>query len=208
MVGKRGVDWQQVTSCVGKCANRLLVDDSVVLNKEFGVGRYKKNALYSKLMQNSFVYIIKQQIKPFKDFCLIDKKAQATDLLYKLAPYFQHVSVITENKKKYEKVCDNILENTGLCITIQSELQNASVKIDVDRNVMTIINENDVYNISSGTDFKVPRIYENLYDGSVDKLLFYSALYEFCGVFELADLSFDIITINGEKKDINEIIFT
>ena len=73
---------------------------------------------------------------------------------------------------------------------------------------MTINTKNGLYNISDGEDFKVPEIYENLYDNSVDKLLFYSALYEFCGVFELAELCFETIVINGEKKGINELIFT
>ena len=61
---------------------------------------------------------------------------------------------------------------------------------------------------SNGEDFNVPEVYEKLYDYSVDRLLFYSALYEFCGVFELADISFNTITINGEKKGINELILT
>jgi subtilase family serine protease len=123
-------------------------------------------------------------------------------------PYFQRITVTTENKEKYEKVCDYILQNTGLCVLVQSEIQNSTVKIDTERNVMTINTKKCIYNVSDGEDFKVPEIYENLYDNSVDKLLFYSALYEFCGVFELADLCFEAILVNDEKKGINELIFT
>lgn len=207
-VGKRGVDWQQVTYFVGKCANRLLIDNSTVLDEKFGVGRYANYALYPKLMQNTFVSILRQQSKLFDDLCLIDRKAKSVDLLYKLVPYFHRISVVTENKKKYEKTCDDILENTGLCVTLQSEIKDAAVKIDAEKNVMTITTQENIYNISNGEEFVVAQIYENLYDGTVDRLLFYSALYEFCGVFELTESSFETIMINGEKKGINELIFT
>lgn len=207
-VGKMGVDWQQVRFFVGKCANRLLVNSAVDLDETVGVGRYEKKTLYPKLMQNTFITLLKQQNKIFDDLCFIDKKAQSAELLYKLVPYFNKISVVTDNKPQYDKTCDRILEETGLCVTTQSEIQNACVKIDTERNIMTVITENNIYNITDGDGFSVPTIYENLYDETVEKLLFYSALYEFCGVFELADLSFETIVINGEKKGINEVIFT
>lgn len=207
-IGKRGIDWQQVTCFVGKCANRLLLDESINIDNIKGVGRYKNKMLYEKMMQNTFVDIIKQQNKTFDSLCVVDKMGVSTDFLVKLVPYFERVTVTTDNKQKYEKICDYILENTGLCVLVQNQIQNATVEIDTEQNVMTINTKNVIYNISEGEDFKVPEIYDNLYDNSVNKLLFYSALYEFCGVFELADLCFETILINNEKKGINELIFT
>lgn len=207
-VGKRGVDWQEVSRFVGKCANRLLVSDSVIIDKTWGVGKYNNPALYSKLIQNTFVTIIKQQKKRFETLCYIDERGIAPDNLFKLVPYFTHIVVVTDNKRKYEKVCAKILDDTGLCVTMQNKIVDSAVKIDADRNVMTIIDKSNVYNFSNGEEFKVPDVYEKLYDDSVDRLLFYSALYEFCGVFELADTSFDAITINGEKKGMNGLILT
>lgn len=207
-VGKRGVDWQEVTYFVGKCANRLLLDEKINIENISGVGRYNNKILYEKMIKNTFTEILKQQNKTFDSLCIIDKKGMCADFLLKLVPYFQRITVTTENKEKYVKVCDYILQNTGLCVLVQSEIQNATVKIDTERNVMTINTKKCIYNVSDGEDFKVPEIYENLYDNSVDKLLFYSALYEFCGVFELADLCFKAILVNDEKKGINELIFT
>lgn len=207
-IGKRGIDWQQVTYFVGKCANRLLLDESVNIEDIADVGRYKNKALYDKMMKNTFTEIIKQQNKTFDSLCIIDKKGTSTKFLLNLVPYFERIIITTDQKGKYEKICDYILENTGLSVLLQSEIQDATVKIHAERNIMTINTKNGLYNISDGEDFKVPEIYENLYDNSVDKLLFYSALYEFCGVFELAELCFETIVINGEKKGINELIFT
>lgn len=207
-IGKKGVDWQQVTYFVGKCANRLLLDEKINIDNVIGVGRYNRKCLYEKMMKNTFAEVLKQQNKIFDSLCIIDKTGLSTDFLLETVPYFQKITVATENKKKYEKICDRILENTGLCVQVVGETQNATVKIDTVRNIMTVNTENDIYNISDGEDFKVPDIYENLYDNSVDKLLFYSALYEFCGVFKLADLCFETLLVNDEKKGINELIFT
>lgn len=206
--GKRGIDWQQVRYFIGKCANRLLLDESINIDDVKDIGRYKNKVLYEKIMKNTFVRILKQQNKIFDSLCIIDKRGLSSDMVLDLVPYFEKITITTDAKRKYEKICDYVLENTGLCVLLQSEMENSTVKIDAERNIMTINKENNIYNISDGEDFKVPEIYENLYDNSIDKLLFYSALYEFCGVFELASLSFETIVINGEKKGTNELIFT
>ena len=207
-MGKRGIDWQQVTHFIGKCANRLLLDETINIDGVKDIGRYKNKILYEKMMKNTFIEILKQQNKIYDSLCVIDKRGVSTDFLLNLVPYFEKITITTDQKGKYEKICDYILENTGLCVLLQSEIENSTVKIDAERNIMTINTENGLYNISDGENFRVPEIYENLYDSSVDKLLFYSALYEFCGVFELADSRFETILINGEKKGINELIFT
>lgn len=207
-MGKRGIDWQQVTYFIGKCANRLLLDETINIDGVKDIGRYKNKILYEKMMKNTFIEILKQQNKIYDSLCVIDKRGVAIDFFLNLVPYFEKITITTDQKGKYEKICDYILENTGLCVLLQSEIQDATVKIDAERNIMTINTKNGLYNISDGENFRVPEIYENLYDNSVDKLLFYSALYEFCGVFELAELSFETILINGEKKGINELIFT
>ena len=64
-IGKKGVDWQQVTYFVGKCANRLLLDESINIDDIEDVGRYKNKVLYEKMMKNTFVRILKQQNKIF-----------------------------------------------------------------------------------------------------------------------------------------------
>ena len=207
-MGKRGIDWQQVTYFIGKCANRLLLDETINIDGVKDIGRYKNKILYEKMMKNTFIEILKQQNKIFDSLCVIDKRGVSTDFLLNLVPYFEKITITTDQKGKYEKICDYILENTGLCVLLQSEIQDATVKIHTERNIMTINTNKGLFNISDGENFKVPEIYENLYDSSVDKLLFYSALYEFCGVFELADSRFETIVINGEKKGINELIFT
>lgn len=207
-VGKRGVDWEYISFCTGKCAERLIANEKINIPENFGLGRYNNKILYSKIMQNTFVCILKKQKKTFEKLCYIDKTGIFTEYIYSFVPYFDKIIVITENKEAYFDACDSILEKTGLCVVLQSKTENAQVTIDCKENTMQVKMKNTVYNICNGEEFKVPEIYEKLYDETVDKLVFYSALYEFCGVFELADLIFFSIQVNMQKKETNAIIFT
>ena len=207
-VGKKGVDWEYVSYCIGKCAGRLIVNKTVSVPENFGLGRYDKRTLYSKMMQNTFVHILKQQNKIFEKLCFVDEKGNFSEFLDTFVPYFNRITVITENKDAYSDICDNILEETGLCVVVQSEYENAQVIIGCEKNTMQIKTRNNIYNISDGEEFFTPEIYEKLYDKTLDKLNFYSALYEFCGVFDLADLIFTSIQINTQKKETNAIILT
>ena len=207
-VGKRGVDWEYVSFCTGKCAGRLIVNEMVSIPENFGLGRYDKKSLYSKMMQNTFVQILKQQKELFEKLCFVDMAGNFAKYLNAFVPYFDKITVITENKDAYFDVCDSILEETGLCVVVQSENENAQVTIDCKDNTMQVKTKNNVYNICNGENFITPEIYEKLYDETLDKLIFYSALYEFCGVFELADLIFFSIQVNTQKKETNAIILT
>lgn len=207
-VGRKGIDWEYVSYCTGKCGGRLLLESEINLPKSFGLGRYSNNVLYNKMMQNTFLYIIKQQKQIYEDLCFFDKEAKGEPYLLKLVPYFKRICVVTENKEEYLKVCDRILEETGLSVELHSETNNRRNIIDFDRCEMQINTENKAYTINKGENFSVPEIYGRLYDTRVEKTVFYSALYEFCGIFELAELIFSSIQVNGEKKDANEVIFT
>ena len=82
------------------------------------------------------------------------------------------------------------------------------MKINTDKNVMTVICKNQNLNIFDGLDFHVPEMYEKLLPDGVEKYSFYSALYELCGVFSLEECFFDAITVNKEKKYLSDIHFS
>lgn len=197
-VGRRGVDWDKILYTAGKCARRLVLTDNTDLPQRNDMAEFKSDLLYKKIMLNTFAHIL-QKCKTKKSVALIDENGDSADLLYKIAPYASTLTVITENKKDYEIVCDDIQYKTGLCIVVQSSFAEAEVKIDTNRSVMTISDEKSCINITSGCDFTVPEIYEKLLPENTDKYTFYSALYELCGVFSLGECVFEIITINNEK---------
>lgn len=207
-VGKRGVDWEYVSYCTGKCAERLIVSETVNIPDNFRLGKYNKKTLYGKMMQNTFVYVLKQQKTIGEKLCFVDKSGDFKKYLHTYVPYFHKITVVTENKEAYFDVCDSILKETGLCVTVQSENENAQVVVNCNENTMQVKTEKSTYILCNGDDFDAPEIYKKLYDGVIDKQVFYSALYEFCGVFELSDLIFTSIEANTQKKETNTIIFT
>lgn len=203
-VGKRGVDWDRILYTAGKCARRLVLTNNTDLPQRKDMAEFKSDLLYKKIMLNTFAHML-QKYKTKKSIALIDENGKSADLLYKIAPCASTLTVITENKKDYEFVCDDIQEKTGLCIVLQSSFAEAEVKIDTTRSVMTVTSEKSCVNITSGCDFTVPEIYEKLLPENTDKYAFYSALYELCGVFSLGDCVFETITVNNEKITLSEL---
>lgn len=197
-VGKRGVDWDKIIYTAGKCANRLVLTNNTELPPRNDMAEFKSNMMYRKMMGNTFARILKSFYTK-KSVALIDCDGDSADLLYKIAPCASTLTVITENKNNYEFVCNDIQEKTGLCIVVQSSFAEAEVKIDTNRSVMTINGEKSCVNITSGCDFTVPEIYEKLLPENTDKYIFYSALYELCGVFALGECIFETIIVNNEK---------
>ncbi len=90
----------------------------------------------------------------------------------------------------------------------QLTVTNENIIINLDDNTMTIHTEKGRGIIENGDDFTVPEIYNYLKPNEINKYDFYSALYELCGVFLLADCVFETISINNEKKSVVDIHFS
>lgn len=197
-VGRNGADWDKIIYTAGKCSRRLVLTDNTSLPPRPDMSQFKSDLLYREMMCNSFVQLLKKSTTK-KSVAVIDKEGKYASFLYRFAPYSSTLTVITDSKEKYNRICDNIQQNSGLCTVLQSSSAQADVKIDVARSVMTVTNEKNCINITDGSDFTVPEIYEKLLPENTDKYTFYSALYELCGVFSLGECFFEVITVNNEK---------
>lgn len=203
-IGKRGVDWDRIVYCAGKCARRLVLTNHTELPPRNDMSEFKSNMLYREIMCNTFAEILKK-FDDKKTVSVIDNKGENANLLYKIAPFSSALTVVTNAKEKYTEICDNIQQNCGLCTVIQTSLAEAQVKIDTERCVMTVIGEKSCTNISDGGDFTVPEIYQKLLPDNADKYTFYAALYELCGVFSLGECVFDTITVNNKKINLTDL---
>ena len=88
-----------------------------------------------------------------------------------------------------------------------SDFDNAKIKIDMGRNVMSIDTNNQFLNITNGENIIVDDIYKKLLPKNANEKDFYSALYELCGVFSLGECIFENVTVNNEKKLVKDIHF-
>lgn len=203
------VDWEKIIECAGKCAKRLLINNKLEIPQLKELGVYKSNLLYNKAFQNTLLQIFKNNElgKNPQHIAVCDKNAKYTDFTEKLTPYASRLTVVTESKEKYLNLCDEILESTGLCISVLSTFDNAKIKIDIDRNIMTVDLKNVFLNICNAENLVVDDMYKKLLPVGVGEQDFYSALYELCGVFSLGECIFETVSANNEKKLIKDIQF-
>ncbi|MBQ8765442.1 MAG: hypothetical protein IJZ16_01435 [Clostridia bacterium] len=204
---KKEIDWENVIFSVGRCASRLLVDDEIYISENSGVSIFKSNILYYKMMENTFLNILKNS-NQLHTISISDKKGENTDFVKRAAPYASQLIISTENKEKFSNICDDIIDLTGMCPVVKSQFDDSKIKINTDNWTMTIQGEGGNINISDGVDFNMPEIYEKLLPEKIDKYDFCSALYELCGVFTLGESVFDTIIVNNEKKSVQDIHFS
>ena len=206
VLGRKGVDWNCVVQILGKCSKKLVVQDTIELPKREDVGIHKSNLLKNKIYKNTFNYILKNQ-KALFDICVIDRKGENTDFVENICECAKTLTISTNKKEKYQKTCEILTLEKGVCPLIQEKIADSTVKIDLDANLMTIKTSKDYLNIKNGEEFILHNIYENLLCDGVDKYDFFSALYELCGVFSIGDSIFENIEVNNEKKLVKHIQF-
>ena len=207
-VGKRGVDSQKIRNCVGKCSKRMITNNFDLLPQSDDLGVFKSDKLYSKMMQNTFVKILSGFKECLLPICIVDEKATNTDFAERICDYSSTLTIVTLKREKYKSVCEDIIENTGLCPIFKDESTDERIIINLDNNTMQICSENGGLIIDNGENFTVPEIYNYLKPQDINKYDFYSALYELCGVFSLADCIFETISVNNEKKSVTDVHFS
>lgn len=206
--GKREIDWDNVVFAVGKCAGRLVLSDEIVLPENVGICAFKSGVLYDKMMKNTFIHIIHNNQKRYYSLSVMDMNGENAEFVKRLSPYASSMNICTLKKEKYTEICNEIIESTGMCPVFVDEFHDADIKINLDNFTMTILQNSNNINISSGYEFSVLPIYENLLPQGVCKYDFYSALYELCGVFSLGESVFDTIMVNNEKKNVHDVHFS
>lgn len=204
---KNEIDWENVIFSVGKCASRLVLSGNVKLPDNMNIEVFKSNLLYNKMMKNTFLQILKNG-NTLYDISIFDENAENSEFIKQVSNYASLLNICTHNKEKYKYICDEITEKTGLCPVLKNDFVDSTIKINTNALTMTFFKKEENINILSGADFQVPSVYENLLQDGVDKYDFYSALYELCGVFSLGEGIFSTITVNNEKKAVEEVYFS
>ena len=209
-IGKRGIDWERVLFLVGKCASRLIVNCETDIPDGMNIGLYKSDKLYKKIMENTFLHILKINTDKMKlhTISILDSTGENSEFVESIVGYSSSLTITTDVKESYYDICESIKENTGLCPVFAKNFVDCDVKINCDKNIMSITTNADIMNLSCGLDFNVPDIYENLLPSGVSEYDFYSALYELCGVFELENCIFETLIANNEKKRVDDIHFS
>lgn len=205
---KKEINWENVIFAVGKCASRLILNKDVLMSENMNIGIYKSQLLYNKMLKNTILQILENNKNRLYSISIMDKNAENTEFSKELSQYASSMSICTVNKEKYNEICEEITDETGMCPILTNEFKDTEIKINTDTLAMTFFDNNENINISAGVDFSVSEIYEKLLPDGINKYDFYSALYELCGVFSIGESIFDTIMVNNEKKRVQDIHFS
>ncbi len=210
VIGKKGINTEKIIVSVGKCAKRMVTSDDSLLPQVDEIGLFKSDELYKCLLQNTFLTILRQNFshKNLVTVCFVDRGGEYTDFVRELSSFSSSLNIVTDKKEKYLSIVDEITEETGLCPALKKDLVDADVVINLDEFYMNVTTLNLHITVEDRCDFTVPEIYNYLKPNSINKYEFYSALYELCGVFSLAEGVFDSIMINNEKKSLSDTHFS
>lgn len=205
----KAIDWQKITFLAGKCANRILCDRSKLPESE-NLRAFQSDMLYKKAMINTFLHILNNSNFSVnnKTVNVFDSKGENDRFVYDIAKFASKLTVVTDNKKKYEDVCEKILEDTGLCVTVQSSPSECEIAVNCDTSEMKIKTEYEIIKIGNGKNLNGDMQYAELLPTGIDEYDFYSALYELCGVFSLGNCIFTSVDVNREKKSTDCIRFS
>lgn len=207
-VGRNGVDWEKVAAISGKCSAKLLCAEAIP--ETDCIGRFESSLLKNRIAENTFIKLLEQNnLKNHPaDIAVTDSKALNTAFTEKIAPFAASLTVVTDNKERYGKTAERLLQETGTSAALLSSVNGEKIIIDSDNYIMTVQTDNGKMKIQNGCDFTVPESYRALLPEGIDKYDFYSALYELCGVFSLGECIFSSIEVNNEKKNTDSIHFS
>lgn len=210
IIGKKGINTEKIIVSVGKCAKRMVTNDDSLLPQVDEIGLFKSDELYKCMLQNTFLSVLRQNFsyKNLVTICFVDRRGEYTDFVRGLSSFSSSLNIVTDKKEKYLPIVEEITEETGLCPVLKKDFVNADVVINLDEFYMNITKLNLHITVEDRCDFTVQEIYNYLKPDSINKYEFYSALYELCGVFSLAEGVFDSIMVNNEKKSLADAHFS
>ncbi len=209
-VGKKGINTEKIIVSVGKCARRIITNDYNLFPQSRDIEFFKSDLLYKKMLHNTFTELLKKNCvnENLVSICLIDKCGTEVEFAEKLSAYSSTLTIVTDRKEKYTDTVELITEETGLCPVLRKEPADAEIIINCDMDFMRIKSSDQRITVIDKESFTVPEIYNYLKPDGIDKYDFYSALYELSGVFSLAEGVFENISVNNEKKSLEDIHFS
>lgn len=202
--------WDEIYKITGRCSQKLVMNDNIILPRDARFGAFKGVEYHKLLMENMFLKIIIENCETIRNrgIVIIDKNGKKVDFIKKVALCVKKMTVVTQEKENYGKVIDEIIDETGLCISVQSKMEDDDICVDLDNCVMKIRLNSRTVVISKGDDIVVPPIYSELLPETIDKVDFYGALYELCGVFSLSECYFDSLYEKDKKIRWDQVPFT
>lgn len=197
---KGEIPWDKVAYHAGRTAKRLVIPDGITPPEDSGISPYTPEYLPFILLFNTALKGIKKDLSEpnLRRMTVIDKRGILARHIEKAVDYVGEITIMTDNRERYEAVAEKILKDTGAVIRLVEEpdtFANYLIAEDI-RNFSTqakvyCLNHEEVKaeDIIRFENISLPPEYEELRPVSISAITFASALYEMCGVTRLEDLA-------------------
>lgn len=120
---KNRIDWEMISDTASLQKKSLLCDESIPLNGQFGLRRYKSTALYKRLCINTALAVINNLNSDSRcEITVFDINGEYSSSVTKMAKLQSGIKVITANIKKYESVAEQLLKEDGTPIVVSDSM--------------------------------------------------------------------------------------
>lgn len=196
-----GIPWDEIEKTAGRCKNRLLLQEEISPPSNMGISAFKPSIFPTILLFNTAVKILEQMnSSPSSLSCAIaDKQAKAGELLHKLLPFCQSLTVYTENIPKYMALASKLFDEFGASIIVTDDkqaVQKALFTLSLHKDdelfskrgfSLTFKKSNNPRAISLGRVTIPDEFYLPPIEG-ISRFDFLCALYELCSAHSLSGL--------------------
>lgn len=199
---KGEIPWRFIENNCRNLCERLILPQGIIPPSKSKIKPYTSQSFETVLLFNTMLHYIRLiKADPAHSYlCLEDTNAVLPSLLLRAVPFFSQINIITKNKTGYSAVCNKILDNYGLSVTLTSEpcyTDENTVMVCTNAETVPLLFKGTVFcnrNIPSPDCFVIKGTSPELSDAikaimpdDIDPFLFAAALYELSDVCELSD---------------------
>lgn len=195
--------WKKLERCLGILRQCVLLPEGVTMPSDISITEFVPDIFPRLLLINSATdYILSHRCDfAFRSLTVFDEMGIYMAYIEKLLPCFSNIKIVTYEMAEYEKLSRYLMEKYGFSLLLtDKEDANSDAIISHNCNMplfykgTVFTNENKHLmnaKVFSGSEIKLPDLYEKLRPDNTDTLQFASALYEKCDVSELKNLKYE-----------------
>ena len=221
--GKKGIDWQSVSSKCGRYASRIIAPRTVSLPDIRNLNRFVPRSTVPMLIFNTALEeISKAKLPPDKiSITLTDRNAIMASKICRFLPYASLVRVITSRPERYASACIKAMEEFGATLILRSAYEPVSgcdIVICCDGVITSSMQNAAVFTDSRksggkirfcGSGLELLPVHREIVPENIEPIDFAGALFELCGCFSYCNSSFseiDISCTQCENRSVSECL--
>lgn len=212
---KAEIDWEEVKFRTGLCSKYLLINETVKLPENIGVGRYVPILLPMMCIFNNMKTILSSLENKNVEVVIYDDIGVFAHKIEELFTVVQSVFVVTKNEC-YDNIQQELLKSIGASLIVSRSTLDLKNKIAISpiytkamKNALAVFSlksDCDYPNLIYGTHIPIEEKHSKSKPDCIDDDVFASALYEFSAIHSLSNRSYENLYLGQQKCSEEDII--